>query len=152
MRHPTLRKLWLAFLASKVAYLAFAFTLGPTGQPSEPEVVRPLFLTLAAVCAAIAVGTHIYRRRFLVAPIQAGLLDPNTPEGFAKMFRPFILILALTESISIYGLVLAFISRQPLMCLPFVIPAFVLMYLHRPTAPDLSPPTTSGVYRPPPLS
>jgi hypothetical protein len=97
----------------------------------------------------VAVGTLIYRRRALVEPIQAGQLDPSSKEGFAKAFTPLILNLVLTESIAIYGLVLAFLSHRPGLALPFAIGAFALMYLHRPTAPDLSPPATPGVYRPP---
>jgi hypothetical protein len=38
----------------------------------------------------------VWRRRALVAPIQAGELDPNTPEGFAKVHVPFMMNLVFT--------------------------------------------------------
>ena len=149
-RHPTLRVLWLVLLGSQVIYLVLPFVLQPAGQPSDPSFVRTVSLALGSVSAVVGVGTIVYRRRALVAPIQAGHLDPNTTEGLAKVFRPFVLNLVLTESIAIYGLFLALLSQGPRPALPFAIAAFVLMYLHRPMAPDLSPPSP-GVYRPPSL-
>ena len=111
-----------------------------------------MFLSLAGISVATAVGTVVYRRRALVVPIQSGSFDPNTAEGLAKAFTPFILNLVLTESIAIYGLVLAFLSHKPLFAFPFALGALVLMYVHRPSAPDLAPLAASGVYRPPPLA
>ena len=150
VQHPTLRILWIALLASQVIYLVVAFIL-PAGSAADPGTVDTLSFLLGGVAISIAAGTLVYRRRALVAPIQTGRVDPNTPEGFPKVFVPFVLNLVLSESIAIYGLVLVLLSHDPLRALPFAIGAFVLMYLHRPMAPDLVPPSTAGVYRPPSL-
>jgi F0F1-type ATP synthase membrane subunit c/vacuolar-type H+-ATPase subunit K len=152
MRHPTARILWIALLASQVVYLAVAFIVRPAGQPLPSLAVSRLFFTLAALAVVTAVGSMLYRRKALVAPIQAGRLDPNHADGFAQAFAPFVLGLVLAESIAIYGLVLALLSHEPSFALPFALLAFVLTGLQRPSAPDLVPQATAGVFRPPPLA
>lgn len=149
MHQTTIQLVWFALLSSQVIYLAIPFVIRFAGQPADPSFVRLLSVALGSVSLVVAIGTLIYRRRALVEPIRAGELDPSSQQGFARAFTPLILNLVLTESIAIYGLVLALLSHRPGSALPFAIGAFVLMYLHRPTAPDLSPPASPGVYRPP---
>ncbi len=94
----------------------------------------------------------VLRRRAPGGPIQAGALDPTTPEGMQKALPPFVVNLALSESIGIQGLVLALMSGRPAACLPFVAGELVLLYIHRPTASDLQPPAATGVgHRPRPI-
>ena len=150
MKNPIARILWYALLFSQVVYLYVPTRLAG-GSTASPESVDRISLVLAAVAIGVGVATLIVRRRMLVAPIQTGQLDPDTPEGFQKAFVPFILNLALTESIAIHGLVIALLSREPVRAWPFAVAAFALMFWHRPTAPDLSPPAGSGTWRPPAL-
>jgi F0F1-type ATP synthase membrane subunit c/vacuolar-type H+-ATPase subunit K len=149
--HPTFRILWFTLLASQVIYLVVPWVVTLQGPAPDPAFVQRFAWILGGISVVTAAGTLVYRRRALVAPIQAGQLDPDSPEGMARAFTPFILNLVLTESIAIYGLVLAFLSRSPLLALPFALCAFILMFLHRPTAADLTPPSAAGVYRPPAL-
>jgi hypothetical protein len=150
MKQPIVRILWLVLLFSQVIYLVVAHVL-PRESASSPTNVTLVSLTLAVVSIGLGAFTLIWRRRMLVAPIQAGQLDPNTPEGFPKAFAPYMMNLVLTESIAINGFVIALLSREPERAYPFAIAAFALMYYHRPTAPDLSPPAAFGTYRPPAL-
>jgi hypothetical protein len=151
VRHPTLRVLWLALLASQVIYLVVPYVAEVAGRRPDPGVLNTLTLILAGISLATGAGTIVYRRRALVDPIQAGRLDPDSPDGAAKAFSPIILNLVLTESIAIYGLVLALLSGSPSRAVPFALGAFVLMWVHRPTAPGLTPPASAGLYRPPSL-
>jgi hypothetical protein len=148
VKSPIARILWFALLLSQVIYLVVASVL-PGDPASSPASVSVISLALAIVSIGIAALTLVMRRRALVAPIQAGQLDPNTPEGHQRAFVPFIINLVLTESIAINGLVIALLSREPQRAYPFAIAGFALMYWHRPTAPDLSPPAAFGTYRPP---
>jgi hypothetical protein len=150
VRHQILVILWSALLASQVIYLYVAYIL-PDDPKTDAHNVATMTLALAVVSIAIAVGTLILRRRALVAPIQAGLFDPNSPEGLAKVFTPFMLDITLTESIATNGLVIALISHEPARAYPFAIVAFALMWVHRPWAPDLSASENPGTYRPPAL-
>jgi F0F1-type ATP synthase membrane subunit c/vacuolar-type H+-ATPase subunit K len=143
--------LWYVLLGSQVVYLTVPHAAELGGPGPNEGFVRTFALVLAGISVITAAGTLVYRRRALVEPIQAGRLDPDSPEGTAHAFTPYILNLVFTESIAIYGLVLALVSRSPLAALPFAVGAFVLMWVHRPTAPDLSPPAKAGVYRPPSL-
>jgi hypothetical protein len=151
-RHPTARIVWLALLASQVLYLAVPYLVTLGGEPLPAMARTRLFFALAAVAAVTGAGSLVYRQRALVAPIAAGRLDPRTPEGSARAFAPYVLNLVLTESIAIHGLVLALVSHERLVALPFALAAFALMAVHRPTAPDLEPPPLAGSYRPPPTA
>jgi hypothetical protein len=50
----------------------------------------------------------------------------------------------LSESVGIYGLVLALLSGYPGYSVAFTCVALVLMYVHRPTARDLTPAIGDG--------
>ena len=150
MKHPILRILWLALLLSQVLYLVVA-QIVPKESDSSPTNVALVTLALAIFSIGLAVFTLVWRRRMLVAPIQAGQLDPNSQEDLGKVFVPYVLTIVVTESIAINGFVIALLAREPERAYPFAIAAFALMYYHRPTAPDLSPPAAFGAYRPPAL-
>ena len=68
----------------------------------------------------------------------------------ARAFTPFVLNLVLSESIGIYGLVLSFLSADPSYVFAFGAGAIALLWVHRPTAPDLVPPP-GGFHSPPPI-
>jgi hypothetical protein len=138
----TNRLLWWALVGAlliyaAVAHVAIAWIDVQIGAPAPI-----LFAALSIVSIAIAIGTIVYRRRALVAPIQAGTLDPDTSEGARRAFQPFIVNLACSESVGIFGLVLALFAGSGEYALPFVSAALILAYIHRPTASDLVPPTS----------
>ena len=130
--------LWWSLVASLLIYVVVAYVVVIPSSPTAPvEYLVPVF---ALLCFAIAAGTLRYRRKALVRPIQTGELDTATPQGLERAFKPFMINLVLSESVGIYGLVLAFLSGSPMYSLAFAAAALVLMYLHRPTAPDLVSP------------
>lgn len=133
------RLLWWTLMGSLVAYTAVAHVVEMA--PEEPMDVDLLLALFVGLSLAVAVGSLAYRRRALAGPIASGALDPSTPGGQVRAFQPYILNLVLSESIGIYGLVLTFLSGDTVYALGFCIAAAVLLFLHRPTAPDLSPPS-----------
>jgi hypothetical protein len=141
LNNPICRLLWWSLAASLVIYAIVAHVVQLPASPTIPTSL--LTLVFAALSVAIGIGTLVYRRRALVDPIQSRALDPATPEGLRAAFRPFIINLALSESVGIYGLVLSFLSGQPLYAVTFSVGAIVLMYLHRPTASDLQSPMSA---------
>ena len=126
---------------SRVSNKALAFfTARPeTGGEAPLEVLVPAF---GGLSLAIGVGTVVYRRIGLVGPIQSGSLDPSTPEGLQAGFQVLIILWVLSESVGIYGLVLSFLSGNPLFSVLFSAAALALLFVHRPTAADLQPPTS----------
>lgn len=148
----TNRILWWCLVVSLVIYVVVAHVVSTRPNPDLPA---PLLMgVFAALSVGTAIGTLLYRRHALAGPIQRGSLDLATPEGQGKAFQAFILSLVLSESIGIYGLVLAFLSGRGAYSIPFVVAALALMYVHRPTAPDLQSPATGASFegRPPPIA
>jgi hypothetical protein len=137
MANPTNRILWLALVFSQIAYMAVAAVVH---IPPNAEAAAVLVPVLSVLAPAVAAGTVVYRRRALVEPIRSGALDPSTPEGLARASTPFLLNLVLSESIGIYGLLLTFFSGELGWMLAFGAGALGLLWLHRPTAPELVPP------------
>jgi hypothetical protein len=144
LANPVNRILWWALLVSLCVYVVVAHVEKVPARSDVPvDVLAPI---LGFLSIAVGVGTAIYRRHALVDPIQAGELDPTTPRGALLAFQPFITNLVLSESVGIYGLLLSLLSGNPLFSIAFSTGACLLMFVHRPTAPDLVPPP--GARRP----
>lgn len=146
MANPVNRMLWLAMMNSVVIYVVVAAFVE---LPPNDEVVGVAWPALAGVAGAIAAGSIALRRRALVEPIRAGALDPRTPEGLARAQTPFLLGLVLSESVAIFGLVLSLLSGDLRWVLAFGAGALALLWLHRPTSPDLVPPLSGPGMAPP---
>jgi hypothetical protein len=134
------RVLWWALVVSLLVYTGVAHILEV--PPSDAVPIELLASSFVLLSAGVAVGSLAYRRHALSGPIQSGKLDPATPEGRQQALQPFIMNLVLSESVGIYGLVLALLSGNPVFSIGFSSAALVLMFLHRPTAPDLSSPVS----------
>jgi hypothetical protein len=132
------RVLWWSLVASLLVYVLVANVASAPANSDVP--IGPLATAFFLLSCGVGVGTLVYRRRALSGPIQSGALDPTTPAGAQKAFTPFIVNLALSESVGIYGLVLSLLSGNPLFCVGFSAAAIGLMVVHRPSASDLVPP------------
>lgn len=146
------RTLWWSLVGALVLYMGMAHVVPLQASPGVPVAV--LLGVFVALSVGIALGSLAHRSRALSGPIRRGELDPTSPEGRAKAFPAFIVNLALSESVGIYGLVLAFLSGRAGLAIPFGLAGLALLYLHRPTAPDLVPPLGGGdaARRPPPIA
>jgi hypothetical protein len=149
MANTVNRLVWFSLVVSQLIYAGIAWLVDL--PPRDGDLIGVLAPTLGVLSLGMAVGTIFYRRHALVGPIQSRTLDLEKPADFAKAFQPFILNLVLSESIGVYGLVLALLSGQLTWCLVFGGAALAMLWFHRPTAPDLVPPM--GDYRTaPPIS
>jgi hypothetical protein len=128
-------------VASLFVYIVIAHVADVPPRPDLPIALLTAIVTFLSI--AVGAGSLIFRRLALSNPIRSGTLDPATPEGLQRAALPFTLNLVLSESVGIYGLVLAFLSGTPIYSIAFSGAALVLMFLHRPTAPDLVPPLSS---------
>ncbi|MBW2383459.1 MAG: hypothetical protein JRG92_07480 [Deltaproteobacteria bacterium] len=146
MANQVTRILWAVLMCAQVLFVVAAFFVARPHEDGIPAHVPILAGILAVISISTALGTAMYRRSMLVRPIQEGRLDPRTQEGLAAAFPHFMLTLALSESVGIYGLVLAILSGQAVYCIPFAAAAAALLFFHRPMSPALNPPPT-GVDR-----
>lgn len=140
MANATNRIIWWALFSALFVYAVIAFVVAPTMSIDAGANVLLIAVALGVVSLSTAVATIFIRGRMLVGPIQSGALDPRKPEDMQRAFVGFILCIVLTESIGIYGLVLAMLSGNGTWALPFLAVALMLMGVHRPTAGDLRPP------------
>jgi hypothetical protein len=144
MANTTNRLIWWALIASIGIYAAVAYMIAGVQEPRDGTYVHVMAAALGVVSMTIAVVTIFIRGRMLVGPIKRGELDPRTPAGLQRAFVPFLLCLVLSESVGIYGLVLALLSGISLYAAPFLVIATVLLLIHRPTAPELVPPRSGA--------
>lgn len=140
MDTPSFRIVWWALLSTLLVYLGVAFGVAPTIGLDGDAPLPLLAGVLGAVAVALAVASVVVRRRALAGPIQSGALDPATPEGRQRATAAYVVCLVLSESIGLFGLVLALLAGDGTWSLPFVAAAFVLILVHRPSASELQPP------------
>jgi len=129
---------WAVLCLSQLIYVVIVFQKPPTPRPQD--VATTMFPPLFVVAAGLAAGTIWWRRRALVRPIQTGEIDLKSQAGLGRAFTHFILNLVLSQSVAIYGLVLTFLSNQPLYAIGFVAAGLALMWIHRPFAPEVQGP------------
>jgi hypothetical protein len=121
-----LRVLWSAFLGGAVLY-----GLMPYFIPLSREDALPAAMQAGAYYAAAgaAAGAFITRRWWLHSIAAAApdrkLMDDRTKAGA-------IVTWAITEAVSVIGLMRAYLSADPSSGLPFAVAALALLYLHRP--------------------
>ncbi len=142
MANFTNRLIWWALIVSIGVYAVAAYAIAGTVGPRDRTQVHILTAALGLVSTTIGMATIFIRGRMLVGPIKRGELDPRTPAGRKRAFMPFILCLVLSESIGTYGLVMAMFSGSPLYAGPFLVISTLLLLIHRPTAPELVPPSS----------
>jgi len=142
MATSTNRIVWLTLVVAQLIYVGVGYNRPASLHTND--VVEPMFLILLVLSALMAYGTIVYRKRALVVPIQSGSLDLGTPEGQGRAFTPFILNLVLSQAVGVYGLVLTFLSSDPRFVVGFSATSLALMYVHRPTAPELQAPSPLG--------
>ena len=128
------RLVWWLFFTSPLSYIYAAGALPPGDDPRDVLALELPALLIASVL--IAGGTRFWRKRALVDPIQSGEIDLSTPEGLGRAFTPFVLNVVLSAAIAIFGVVLTFQSDVPAYTYAFSAASMILMYSHRPNAPD----------------
>jgi hypothetical protein len=147
--------IWLAFLGAVLMYVDVAYSLfAQKASGGEPLLSNPLtipFVILSFLAAALAPYVpplpDSRLRQLIDQPPEAIARDPRTgivdEDRLARirtlssderrllalvraLFVGFVVRLAFNESIALYGLVLAFISKSFVAILPFAIVSFVL--------------------------
>ena len=141
----TLRIISFALLMSTVIYVGVCFVAVPLQVPSEPGSLTTirLGLTIAGgvTLLSIPMMRKIGRKGRAVGP--AALLhgvEPAPPDeakaerhkAMSALMVSTIMGMAMAEAVVIYGLVLAFVSADPYLVLPFFAVGFVAMALQWP--------------------
>jgi len=124
-----LQIVWMALLLAIGSYVAIAYFVGASDHSAtDPESLGPLEYVLAFMSLSCLAVSYFLPRKLLRAAV--GQEDPETvplEKLVAMAFAPWIVRMALTESIGIYGLLAAMLSHQPSKVLPFAIISALVM-------------------------
>ena len=122
--------IWGALLSAIFIYWGIAATsMGGNGDSSKPDA--SLAETLA-IAAAAASGASLMMRQVFFSGFRKGTLSLESPEGQQRFLTGNIICFALSESIGIFGLVLALGGHPQEDWLVFFAAAVVLMLIHIP--------------------
>lgn len=145
MQSPTLttpRIIWAALLGSQGIYVALL--VGGLLQP-PPEPPEPIMLTVISAVAMVVAAISIVLPRVMHAQGARALVhkEPALPDHGRQAalrralqlgFAPWILSIALSEAVAIFGLVLGAIGFPLLSCAPFFAAGILLTLIRFPTA------------------
>jgi F0F1-type ATP synthase membrane subunit c/vacuolar-type H+-ATPase subunit K len=118
--HPilkTLRIIWFAMIMSQAIFVFVAFFVAANNEagPPDPEEFRVITLAISAF-SFTTVPLALLARRFMMGRSEA------TPDRIPGLYQTSSIVgWALAESVTINGFVLAFLSMEPRMIIPFVI-------------------------------
>jgi len=142
----TSRMIWFSMCMAIFVYAAVVVvTAQDTSQSGEPGDISLMLPILAGVSVVTAIMARMFkvhafsdetlRAALSVAPSDAslpgdvGALDVEDKRVYAVVASRqtmMIIVLAIQESIALYGLVLGFISRDPIVLAPFAAVALLL--------------------------
>lgn len=127
-----LRTIQAAMLGSIVLYVLLAARFGPGPQDALPVVLY----AIALVAVAVSVGIFMVRRVMVVRA--ENILGTNAEDSNAlgRWRAGYILILALSETIALHGLVLRFVGFGFAQVLPFFLASLILMLFFGPRRPS----------------
>jgi hypothetical protein len=120
--------IWFALLSALGVYVGLAFTSAPT-PATPPESSLP---TLLATLAVVIGGTSVMLRPLLFGGLKSGRVELNSMAGGQKLLTGNIICFALSESVGIFGLVLAFQGYPQESWWVFFVAAAALMFIHLP--------------------
>ena len=128
-----LRIIWGALLFSVALYVGLAFFVqlppAAAGAPQQP------FELIFAVAALGSLGASYFVPQLLIKQLAKPPTDaPLDEKKLARLLMtPWIVRLALCESVAVLGLMLAFVSQQPMKIVPFAALSALAMLTAMPT-------------------
>ncbi len=126
----TLWVIWSVFVYSIVLYLggAYFFLDSSVSNPGVVPAVAGVTILLSVVSGVMSVVIRV--------KLLSTSLDMNSDKDVQKYQTISIINWALSESIAVFGLILAVISGVFYYAIPYCVVSLVLLILHRPTAPS----------------
>jgi hypothetical protein len=134
-RMMVLKVIWMALTASILVYAGVGYIVSVNADPKNAgDVPRVFQMSIFAVAVMTALGS-VALKTFLFSPgkIEARLVSAKGDDKeqrllnlFGWYFPRYIVILALDESVAVYGLVLTLVTLQPSEMIPFMAVALFL--------------------------
>jgi F0F1-type ATP synthase membrane subunit c/vacuolar-type H+-ATPase subunit K len=118
-------------LGSVLLYVLLAARFGPAPHNALPVVL----CAMALVAVAVSVGIFMVRRVMVMPAENILRTDAEDANALGRWRAGYILILALSETIALHGLVLRFVGFGFPEVLPFFLASFILMLFFGPHRP-----------------
>ena len=139
-----MRFLYAALLVSVGVYVVVVHVIPmPAGPETRPPPDDMLRLMLAGVAAVLGLGAPFARRLLMPAraPVSVAGAAPTpthiSPGGFARAFTAHIVAWAMCEAVTVIGVVLFFLTRDPTVLYPFAAAAVLLVLVLAPRRSEL---------------
>lgn len=136
-----MRLLYAALLVSVGVYVVVVHVIT---LPASPETRPPpddmLRLTLAGVAAVLGLGAPFVRRLLMPARALTPAAPAPThlaPRAFARVFTAHIVAWAMCEAVTVIGVVLFFLTRDPAALYPFAAGTVLLFVVLAPRRGEL---------------
>src|SRR5262245_13248515 len=122
---------WSAMLAALGASLVAPFVAGPNDPwwPDARTTVLAFALTLLAMVAGVG---SLALRETLVRDVASGAVDPDSPEGAARVGAVLLRAWALCVVVALLGAFVACVSAEPGRAWPYAMGAAALLLFHAP--------------------
>lgn len=141
----TPRILWFALLVSQLVYVFILTVSGAVPLPAEPpDPMLPLMFGAAAFGVAVAsfVVPAVLTRNLAGTVAEGDAHGDPRRKAMSMMFTPFIISLALSEAVSIFGLIVGYLGHPIAAWAPFIASGMLLTAWRFPTEARMMAPLT----------
>ena len=126
---------WGSLLFSLVVFALTAALIPPPENYAPPEIAQghpPKILIILVLATASLIPLLLKTRERMFFEPLGDKCFPGSPEARSAYFTMSLTTWVMCEIVGIFGFVLHFLTYEPLMALPFVAVAVVLMVVFRP--------------------
>lgn len=133
--------IWVALISSLGFYLVICAAVEDQITISmEGSQVEVLKYALFGISAMTLLGAYFFRKLLMnkvARQVQSGVFQSGTHPAVGKYLTVIILVMALSESVGIYGMVLFLISKDTLSLYQLMSAAAIAMMVFRPKKQEL---------------
>jgi hypothetical protein len=133
--------IWIALVGSLVFYLVICKAAESQVQVSMEDSRLEVFKYALFIMSALTLAGAYLLRKILMGkvarPVQGGALQPDAHPAVGKYLIVIVIVMALSESIGIYGMVLFFISKDAMSLYQLMTLSAAAMVVFRPRKEEL---------------
>jgi len=124
--------LWFAFMSSVGAFIFVAYTTAAKGEDAVPFTFDELTMVFFAAGTAAAAASLIVPKLLLRAAQGPGYEQLSKQEQAQRIFVPMIIGFTLSESVGVFGVVVAIMRNSFETAIPFFAVSLILLVLNKP--------------------
>jgi hypothetical protein len=133
--------IWIALLSSLAFYLVICMAVGNQIPVSmEGPQLEVFKYALFGISVMTLAGAYFFRKlliKKIARPVKETAFQSHTHPAVAKYLTAMLIVMALSDSVGIYGMVLFFISKDAVSLYQLMILAAIAMIMFRPKKEEL---------------